>query len=49
MEKEFALKIWESIYGDRLWAADCFGTWLFGIMRAIAEERFESVILFKNL
>lgn len=29
MEKEFALKIWEAVYGDRLWATDCFGTWMY--------------------
>lgn len=29
MTKEEALEIWDDIYGDELWAQDCFGTWIY--------------------
>lgn len=29
MTKELAIKIWGDIYGDTLWAQDCFGTWIY--------------------
>lgn len=29
MEKEEALKIWDGVFGDKKWATDCFGTWMY--------------------
>ncbi len=29
MEKEKALEIWDSIFGAKKWATDCFGTWMY--------------------
>ena len=29
MEREDALKMWDDIFGDRKWALDCFGTWIY--------------------
>lgn len=30
MEKELALKIWNSVFGkNTIWAQDCFGTWIY--------------------
>ncbi|MBP5342915.1 hypothetical protein J6Y73_03205 [bacterium] len=29
MEKEKALKMWDDIFGNRKWATDCFGIWMY--------------------
>lgn len=29
MTRELAIKIWEDIFGDVMWAQDCFGTWIY--------------------
>lgn len=29
MEREEALKIWDAIFGNKKWATDCFGTWMY--------------------
>jgi hypothetical protein len=26
--KDIALKLWKDVFGDNLWAQDCFGTWM---------------------
>lgn len=28
IDKEFALKLWKDIFGDKRFAKDCFGTWM---------------------
>ena len=28
MEKEDALKFWDSLFGNKKWAIDCYGTWI---------------------
>ena len=29
INRELALKIWKDIFGEKKWAQDCFGTWMF--------------------
>lgn len=29
MEKEKAIELWKAIYGNALWAKDCYGTWMY--------------------
>lgn len=29
ISKDIAIKIWEDVFGDTLWAQDCFGTWMY--------------------
>lgn len=29
LSKEDALELWQFIYGNSLWARDCFGTWMY--------------------
>lgn len=29
VDQNIALKLWHDIYGDELWAQDCFGTWMY--------------------
>ena len=29
VNKELALKIWKDVFGNKLWAQDCFGTWMY--------------------
>lgn len=28
-KRELALKLWKDIYGNSMWAQDCFGTWMY--------------------
>ena len=29
VDKEVAMKLWQDIFGNQLWAQDCFGTWMY--------------------
>ena len=29
INREVAMKLWRDIFGDKLWAQDCFGTWMY--------------------
>ena len=29
MDRENALKMWDGIFGNKKWATDCFGTWMY--------------------
>ena len=29
MEREKALELWKTMFGDEIWRRDCFGTWMY--------------------
>ena len=29
VNRNVAMKLWQDLYGDSLWAQDCFGTWMY--------------------